>query len=423
MQNNINNNENDFLRDIFKEKLENQTMPVDEKCWAEIEMRLQQKEKRKRVIPFWWWTTGGAAAAIILLLILVRPFSNNQFEPIAETIQKETSIVVANKTVKNENKFIKKNHKVFAADIVLSKKKSVQNSIDLNKKTESKNTESTEKIQNSKQEAVITDNGNDIIGNETEQKQTINEAKTESVIPVEKKSLKKSKPLEEKQPEWEDPKKKNSEKDWGIIASVGASGGASASNSNISSGNYSMKRSIIKASTVTTVLAPADFRTREYLPPINFSIGVARGISKTWSVESGINYSFLMTNFTDDNYDAASKLHYIGIPLKINKAIFRSNKWGVYGSAGAMIEKGIYSDFTQRQHVGEQIIITTAGNKIDGIQWSLNAAAGISYTVFKNTELYVQPDFSYFFENNQPVSIRSDKKLVVEFRGGLRFNF
>jgi len=38
-------------------------------------------------------------------------------------------------------------------------------------------------------------------------------------------------------------------------------------------------------------------------------------------------------------------------------------------------------------------------------------------------ELYVEPRFSYYFDNNQPVSIRTDRPVSIGIGGGLRYSF
>jgi len=70
-----------------------------------------------------------------------------------------------------------------------------------------------------------------------------------------------------------------------------------------------------------------------------------------------------------------------------------NQKWGVYGSGGAMVEKGLRSVYVQNQHVGNQIITTTASTKIEGLQWSLNAALGVTYNIYKDIDIYLEPKF------------------------------
>ena len=103
--------------------------------------------------------------------------------------------------------------------------------------------------------------------------------------------------------------------------------------------------------------------------------------------------------------------------------IWGNSKWKVYGSAGGMVEKGLRSIYIQEQHFGNQIITTTASTKIDGLQWSLNATIGGAYRLSDGIDVYFEPKCSYFFDNDQPLSIRTDRKLSGGIEGGLRFNF
>jgi len=173
----------------------------------------------------------------------------------------------------------------------------------------------------------------------------------------------------------------------------------------------------------TSILSPADFSDRTYTAPISFGFTASKKLSKILSLETGLTYTYLLTKFESMNYNADLNLHYLGIPMNLSAQIWKNQKWGVYGSGGAMVEKGLRSVYVQNQHVGNQIITTTASTKIEGLQWSLNAALGVTYNIYKDIDIYLEPKFSYYFDNNQPISIRTDREIIVGVEGGFRYNF
>ena len=88
-----------------------------------------------------------------------------------------------------------------------------------------------------------------------------------------------------------------------------------------------------------------------------------------------------------------------------------------------MIEKGLKSDYIQIQYSGNQTIKTIVSAKIEGFQWSIQAASGITYNIYKEFDIYLEPKLSYRFDNNQPISIRTDKNIAIGIEAGIRFRF
>ena len=123
-------------------------------------------------------------------------------------------------------------------------------------------------------------------------------------------------------------------------------------------------------------------------------------------------------------FEATQQLHYLGIPLNGVAYLWNNNpKWNAYLSLGAMLEKGLWMKTTRNQHFWNHVVTTTQKSDIDGWQWSLNSSLGISYRFAEKMEFYVEPRFSYYFDSDQPMSIRTDWPVSVGIGGGLRYSF
>jgi len=173
----------------------------------------------------------------------------------------------------------------------------------------------------------------------------------------------------------------------------------------------------------TSILTPNDFSDRTYYSPLNVGMRVSRQINGKFGLETGLTYTYLLTGFKSMNYDAELNLHYLGVPLNLVMKILGNQKWSLYSSAGLTVEKGLRSVYIQNQYYSNQIITTTASTNINGIQWSVNLSGGVSYRIVKNFDIYFAPKLSYYFDNNQPISLRTDRKTCFEAEGGLRYNF
>jgi len=173
-------------------------------------------------------------------------------------------------------------------------------------------------------------------------------------------------------------------------------------------------------------LAPADFKTRDYLPSLSAGLKVRLPMSDTWSFETGLQYSYLQTKLSDaswSGYWADIQLHYLGLPVGITATLSRSSNWELYWSGGVMAEKGLHSLYREYRDWGAAVFTTTASSRIEGWQWSLFTALGVAYHLDDHLMLYLDPQLAYFFENDQPLSIRTEMPLMVGLSAGLRFAF
>jgi hypothetical protein len=158
---------------------------------------------------------------------------------------------------------------------------------------------------------------------------------------------------------------------------------------------------------------------------------VRKNFNKRIAIETGLTYSFLHSKFTDENdlfyRDATMKLHYLGVPL--NAVVYLLNnkpKWNIYFSLGGMVEKGLMLDYVQNFRYHQQPAHTytvSLQDDIPQLQWSLNSSLGISYKFYRDMSVYFEPRITYYLKNNQPVSIRTEKPLLVGLNAGLRYEF
>lgn len=173
-------------------------------------------------------------------------------------------------------------------------------------------------------------------------------------------------------------------------------------------------------------LQPDDCDDISYNLPLSFGITVRKELSGKIAVETGLVYTYLSTNLRKERPNTVKgklALHYLGIPVNLIVDLWDSPKWNVYASAGVMVEKGLRSVYTQHIYRASAEEKATLKTSIHGLQWSLNGAVGISYRLQKDWSLYAEPRVSYFFDNNQPLSLRIENPFSLGFGLGVRFNF
>ena len=95
MQKNTDNNTHDAFSELYRQKLENHTLPVDDGVWDAIQKGIAVR-KRRRIIPLWWMS----AAAVLVLSLLIFRFSDNELpKQLADnkTIERTAEKIVSGK--------------------------------------------------------------------------------------------------------------------------------------------------------------------------------------------------------------------------------------------------------------------------------------------------------------------------------------
>jgi len=427
MQDNINNNNPDAFSELMKQKLENHQLPVDLNDWSAIEKRLNKKSKHK-IIPWWMWLPMGSAAVLTLLFTLrsfnettnyaVKP-STHVVSRQAETPKRYTVQPSIAKTNASVNQISKAPLAVLKQKQTSAQKSNIV-SVDLSHivtvaidsvANETNNNVAVATLRAVEKEPIeqVAVQQNDSVQNKREMKKTVLDPNPDENIAVV-------------------PQKKSESNSWMLAAAYGSQGG---NNFGGKDGLYASPnlydRTLSAANTnYTSIMATNDFTTKTYNAPLSFGLTVRKQLNKTLALESGLVYTYLLSTFENSGVqrsEAKLHLHYIGIPVNLITELWQNPKWEIYLSTGFMAEKGIQSLYVQNQYFGAEVVTTTAKTNINGIQWSINGGVGVSYKIKRQLGIYFEPKFSRYFNNNQPVSARTDHPFVFGLSAGLRIGF
>jgi hypothetical protein len=140
--------------------------------------------------------------------------------------------------------------------------------------------------------------------------------------------------------------------------------------------------------------------------PVRFGLSLRYRLNDRWSVESGLSYTCLSSDITTtvDGKTTVTeqRLNYIGLPLSISYDLWKSRRFGLYVSAGGVIEKSLNAC---------------------PWQFSLNGAAGAEYKLTDFFSLYAEPGLGYYFKDGSITpTIYQDHPLNFNLSFGLRFN-
>ena len=163
--------------------------------------------------------------------------------------------------------------------------------------------------------------------------------------------------------------------------------------------------------------------------PISLGLGVSYALSDRWSLQSGLVYTFLSSEWStvlDTQGKFKQHLHFVGIPLGIGYKIAEWNKVRFYATSGGMMEWNVAGNITSDSYFIEERTFKPVKDpvRMKEMQWSVNARVGASYPLIRFVNAYVEGGANYYFDTKSSIeTIRSDKPFHVSLQAGLRFGF
>ena len=160
--------------------------------------------------------------------------------------------------------------------------------------------------------------------------------------------------------------------------------------------------------------------------PLSFGVGTKIGFNSRWSLGVGINYTMLNRKFYGDytkvedsriesiKSDIRNTQHYVGIPVNAYYNIVENKFVNFYAYAGGAVEKCVSDEY---RVMAKDILHK---ERVAGVQASANIGIGAEFMLGNHLGIYIDPSARYYFNCNQPKSIRTAQPLMLGFEMGLR---
>jgi len=131
---------------LFQEKFKDFEMAPPEMAWKNIETRLKEKKKKRRVIPFWFKTTGIAASLLLGFYTFMYYNSNDRIESNEKTVETNNGVNDKKINEKNTNPIINENSLIISDESIVNDNNNFdkQPNDNLTSKNDSKALESNE---------------------------------------------------------------------------------------------------------------------------------------------------------------------------------------------------------------------------------------------------------------------------------------
>lgn len=442
--------------DTLKQKMAGYEERPSDELWAALSEKAGLQESRRKVIPVWFWGLSAAAALMagIFVVTKVNDKSVNALGGItadvavSEPVDAEVSEPVE-RTLAEDLAEVKAAEAMSLADVAVGRKQEAAK-VGIKQMVKARKAKSALIA-----EAVPVESSVSAV---TEDVTSVNTEEYAAEVPSENYDAREAATVESDTVEQSEPamswdeylketpsEKARARRSGGFSAGIVAGGAVGGNTSGSKPTAMVMGANPLAAGVTKTDWIDKDSKAsaivynqpevqEEYSHKIPVKVGLTAryNITGRLGVETGLTYSILSSSVkignseTGKNWSTGSQtLHYLGIPLNISFNILNSRYVNIYVTGGGMMEKSISGSIKTDEYVDgkfDRALTTNISPK--GLQWSVNAAAGVQANILPQLGFFVEPGVSHHFKNGSRVrSIYTDKPTDFSLGFGLRYSF
>lgn len=421
--------------DTLKQKMAGYEERPSDELWAALSEKAGLQESRRKVIPVWFWGLS-AAAALMAGIFVVTKVNNKSVNALGGI----TADVAVSETVVADEAFGRKQEaaKVGIKQMVKARKAKsaliaeavpVESRVGTGVVEDSAESADTSVLENQDVDAVPVESSVSAVA------ENVTSVNAEEQAAMSWDEYLKETPSE----------KARARRSGGFSAGIVAGGAVGGNTSGSKPTAMVMGANPLAAGVTKTDWIDKDSKAsaivynqpevqEEYSHKIPVKVGLTAryNITGRLGVETGLTYSILSSSVktgnseTGKNWSTGSQtLHYLGIPLNISFNILNSRYVNIYVTGGGMMEKSISGSIKTDEYVDgkfDRTLTTKISPK--GLQWSVNAAAGVQANILPQLGFFVEPGVSHHFKNGSRVrSIYTDKPTDFSLGFGLRYSF
>lgn len=162
--------------------------------------------------------------------------------------------------------------------------------------------------------------------------------------------------------------------------------------------------------------------------PITFGFAVNKRIGAKMSLESGLQYTYLKSNFQlgSKNYciDKEQRLHYLGVPVRLSYQFVGSKSWSMYSSTGLTLHIPMFGNTTADYITSGTSVYTDSKKKLPPVQWTINTSLGMQYQFAPNFNVFVEPTLNWYVPNGSNINnVWTERPVTFTIPFGIRFTW
>lgn len=447
--------------DTLKQKMAGYEERPSDELWAALSERAGLQESRRKVIPVWFWGLSAAAALMagIFVVTKVNDKSVNALGGITADVAVSESVVAdvpepVERTLAKDLAEVKSAESVSLADMAVGRKQEAAK-VGIKQEVKARKAESSliaEAVPvESRVGAGVVEDSAESADTSILENQDVDAVPVESSVSAVAEDVTSVNTEEQAAMSWDEylketpSEKARARRSGGFSAGIVAGGAVGGNTSGSKPTAMVMGANPLAAGVTKTDWIDKDSKAsaivynqpevqEEYSHKIPVKVGLTAryNITGRLGVETGLTYSILSSSVkignseTGKNWSTGSQtLHYLGIPLNISFNILNSRYVNIYVTGGGMMEKSISGSIKTDEYVDGKFDRTLTTNiSPKGLQWSVNAAAGVQANILPQLGFFVEPGVSHHFKNGSRVrSIYTDKPTDFSLGFGLRYSF
>ena len=144
--------------------------------------------------------------------------------------------------------------------------------------------------------------------------------------------------------------------------------------------------------------------------PLSLGLSVRLDLTPRLALESGLEYTYLHSVEESVAGRLDQRLHFVGIPLRLNARLWSRDGWDLYAGVGGKVEKCVAASLGKIQCEEPRL------------QGTAEAFGGIQYRLGSRVHLYFQPELSWYLTKTDLITCRTEHPLGLTLHAGLRFD-
>lgn len=167
--------------------------------------------------------------------------------------------------------------------------------------------------------------------------------------------------------------------------------------------------------------------SQHHYSPVTVGLSANKKLNERWSLETGLQYTFLKSDFTTGSVhriQETQRIHYLGIPLRVSYRWGNFRKFSLYTTAGVQLDIPLKGTL-QTALITDSIPIDIHHHSVDvPLHWSINASAGVQYHFTPRISFYIEPTVNYYIPDGSGLrTIRKEHPVTFTVPLGLRFSW
>ncbi len=144
--------------------------------------------------------------------------------------------------------------------------------------------------------------------------------------------------------------------------------------------------------------------------PLSVGLQLRLDLLPWLGVESGAEYTYLHSTQESAAGTLDQRLHFVGIPLRVDFRIWQLGSFDLYAGFGAKLEKCVSASLGR------------VACEEPRLQFSAEAFGGIQFQLWGRAHLYLQPSLSWYLTQTDLITYRTENPVGFSVNAGLRFD-